>query len=154
MTRPSGDRVEAAIRSLRETYRSFDVHQTSIALAPSSYDTALGDGLVDAAVRVENAAGEVLAVRDGDWREPRVRIDYREGTDLVGAVRAGLADATGVVPRVTGLRDVSMVAIHDRADASRPPKFALHVRFSARYEEGQPRDGIAWLDALEEPAVV
>ena len=154
MTLSSRDRVETALRSLRESYRSFDVHQASVALAPSSYDTALSDGLVDAAVRVENAAGEVLAVRENGWQEPRVRFDHREGADLVGAARAAFADLTGVVCRVTGLREVSMVTIHDETDASRPPKFALDVRLSGRYEGGEPLEGAAWRDGLEERVVV
>ena len=154
VTRPSRDRVEAALRSLRETDRRFDVHQTSVALAPSSYETALRDGLVDAAIRVENAAGEVLAVRESGWREPRVRLDHREGTDLVEAARTALAEATGVVCRVTGLREVSVVTIHDESDASRPPKFALDVRLSGRYEGGEPRGGVVWRDRVDERAVV
>jgi hypothetical protein len=152
VTPSSPDRVEAALRSLRETYRAFDVHQTSVALDPPAYETALGDGLVDAAIRVENAAREVLAVEEGGWRVPRVRVDHREGTDLVEAVRGELVDLTGVVCRVTGLREASMVAIHDGADPDRSPKFALDVRFSGRYEDGDPHDGAAWRDGLEERA--
>jgi hypothetical protein len=154
MTLSSRDRVEATLRSLRETYRSFDVHQTSVALEPTSYDTVLDDGLVDVEVRIENAAGEVLAVEEGGWREPHVRVDHREETDLVEATRAALADLTGVVCRVTDLREVSMVTIHDEADADRPPKFALDVRFSGRYARGNPGDGVAWCDGLETRAVV
>jgi len=148
VTLSSRDRVEAALRSLRETYRSFDVHQTSVALDPPSYDAALSDGLVDAAVRVENATGEVLGVEEDGWREPRVRVDHREGTDLVEAARSALSDLTGVVCRVTGLRDVSMVAIHDESDADRSPKFALDVRLSGRYEAGEPGEGAAWREGV------
>jgi hypothetical protein len=154
VTRSSRDRVEAALRSLREAHRSFDVHQASVALAPPSYDTALSDGLVDASIRVENAAGEVLAVEEGGWREPSVRFDHEEGADLVEAARRAVADLTGVGCRVTGLREVSMVTIHDEADAGRPPKFALDVRLSGRYEGGEPRDGAAWRDGLDPRATV
>ena len=154
MSITSRDRVERALRSLGETYRSFDVHQTSVALAPTSYETALSDGLVDAAIRVENGAGEVLAVEEGRWREPHVRLDHDEGTDLVESARSSLAETTGVDCRVTGLRDVSMVTIHDEADRDRPPKFALEVRLSGRYEGGEPRSGAAWRDGVEEGALV
>ena len=154
MTLTSRDRVERALRSLRETYRSFDVHQTSVALAPTSYETALSDGLVDAAIRVENGAGEVLAVEEGRWREPHVRLDHADGADLVEAARSALAEATGVVCRVTGLRDASMVTIHDEADGDRPPKFVREVRLAGRYEGGEPRGGAAWRDGIEEGALV
>ena len=153
VTSSSRDRVETALRSLREKHRSFDVHQASVALAPTSYDTALSDGLVDAAVRVENAAGEVLTV-EGDWREPRVRVDHREGTDLLETARSALADRTGIVCRVTGLQEVSMLTIHDEADTDRAPKFALDVRLSGRYESGEPRDGHVWHHGIENRAVV
>jgi hypothetical protein len=148
VTRSSRDRVEAALRSLREPCRSFDVHRTSVAVDPPAYEAALGDGLVDAAIRVEKAAGEVLGVEAGGWREPRVRVDHREGTDLVEAARSALADLTGVVCRVTGLREVSVVALHDEADADRPPKFALAVRLSGRYEGGEPGEGVAWREGI------
>lgn len=153
MTTSSRDRVEAVLRSLRERHRSFDVHQTSVALAPAVYDTALGDGLVDATVRVENAAGEVLAV-EGEGSEPCVRVDHREGTDLAETVRSALADATGVTCRITDLREVSMLTIHDEADTERPPKFALDVRLTARYEGGDLGDGLVWRDGVEQRAPV
>jgi len=154
VTGSSCDRVEAALRSLRETYRSFDVHQASIALERPSYETALSGGLVEASVRIENGSGEVLAVEEGDWREPRVRVDHEDGATIVEAARSALADLTGVACRVTDLREVSMVTIHDETDGTRPPKFALDVRLLGRYVDGKPRGGTAWRDGLEEPAVV
>ncbi|MEF8843077.1 MAG: hypothetical protein V5A62_15880 [Haloarculaceae archaeon] len=154
MTRSSHDRVEAALRSLRETYRRFDVHQASIALERPSYETALSGGPVEASVRVENGAGEVLAVEEGNWREPRVRVDHEDGAAIVEAARSALADLTGVACRVTDLREVSMVTIHDETDGTRPPKFALDIRFTGRYEGGEPRGGAAWCDGLETRVVV
>jgi len=154
VTRSSCDRVEAALRSLRETYYTFDVHQASIALERPSYETALSGGLVEASVRVENGSGEVLAVEEGDWREPRVRVDHEDGAAIVEAARSALADLTGVACRVTDIREVSMVTIHDETDGTRPPKFALDVRFTGRYEGGEPRSGAAWCDAFEPRAVV
>lgn len=150
VTRPSRDRVEQVFRSLRETFRAFDVYQTSAALAPTAYETVLGDGLVDAAVRVENAAGEVLAVDDGGWREPRVRFDHDGDGDPVESAQSAFADLTGVVSLVTGLSEVSIVTIHDETDVDRPPRFLLDARFLARYESGDPRSGVAWCDQVEE----
>ena len=154
VVRSSRDRVERVFRSLRETYRSFDVHQTSVALTPTAYETVLRDGLVDAAVRVENADGAVLAVEDDGWREPRVRFDHEEGVGPAECAQSAIADLTGVACRITGPSEVSMVTIHDQTDADRPPKFVLDVRFLARYEGGTPRDGAAWRDEVErEPGV-
>lgn len=149
MTLSSRDRVERVFRSLRETDRSFDVHQTSVALTPDSYETVLRDGLVDAAVRVENADGEILAVEENGWREPRVRFDHVEGVDPVESAQSAIEDLTGVACRLTGLSDVSMVTIHDETDTDRPPKFVLDVRFLARYEGGEPRGGTVWRDEVE-----
>ena len=153
MTPSSRDRAEAALRSLREAYDSFDVHQTSVALEPAAYDTVLGDGLVYAAIRVENDAGEVLAMENGGWREPRVRFDHEEGTNPVETARSALVDSTGVVCRMTDLRTVSVLTIHDEMDVSRSPKFALDVRLSGRYEDGDPGDGLAWRDGVGERVI-
>ncbi|MFC6939289.1 hypothetical protein ACFQE8_04845 [Salinirubellus sp. GCM10025818] len=153
MTPPSRDRAEAALRSLRGAYDSFDVHQTSVSLDPGAYDTALHDGLIDAAIRVENDAGEVLVVEDRSRCEPRVRFDHEAGSDLAETARSALADTTGVVCRVTDLRRVSVLAIHDETDASRPAKFALDVRLSGLYEGGEPGNGFDWCDGLEVQAI-
>jgi hypothetical protein len=153
VTPPSRDRAEAALRSLREAYDSFDVHQTSVALDSADYDTALHDGLIDAAIRVENDTGEILAVEDRGRCEPRVRFDHEAGNDPVETARSTLADTTGVVCRVTDLRRVSVLSIHDETDAGRPAKFALDVRLSGLYEGGEPGNGLDWCDGLDDRAI-
>jgi len=155
MGEPSRDRVTETLERLKQRYSAFDVQQTSVGVPSDVYEQAVDGGVLDASVRVHNDAGEVLvAETDERWDPPRVQYDPDDlGSDPESELEAVIHAETGVDCRVEDLLDVSIVAVHDEDDESRPPAYVLQANFEGRYESGSPTGRRAWREEAEEANV-
>lgn len=151
----SRDRVEARLSSLEATYRSFPVNQTTLSVPGDAYELERGrcaDGLVDAYVRVENDADEVLLVRNGDaWTLPRTEPSRDERLEA-GTCRA-LQRSTGVACEVTDLTRATIVGVRDDDDPDRDPMYRLVTLFAATHAGGAPDAGVQWRPEVPEAAL-
>jgi len=132
------DLVGESIRELEDRFGSFPVNQTTLRLSSEAYADALQRaeaGVADLYVRVSNAQGEVLHVRDGDRpRVPRCAGPLRGRP--VERARQAVREATGVACTVDDVVRVTIAGVRDGSDADAPPAYRLLVLF-----EGSPVDG-------------
>ena len=145
---PSRARVTARLAQLQDAYDGFDVHQTTVSVAPSAFERAVegSDVVAQAAVRVQDDDGRYLVVPDGDdWVDPSGPVST--GQSIVDTAVELVERQTGVTPYVDGLERVSIVCVNcdDPADEQ---LYQIYALFHARPVEGTVTGDAAW---REEP---
>lgn len=141
---PSRARVTARLAQLQDAYDGFDVHQTTVSVAPTEFERAVegSDVVAQAAVRVRDDEGRYLAVPDGDdWVDPSGPIST--GQSIVDTAVELVERQTGVTPYVDGLERVSIVCLNCD-EPSDEPLYQLHALFSARATEGAVSGDAEW----------
>ncbi|WP_225333653.1 hypothetical protein [Halomicrobium urmianum] len=133
------DLIGESIRELEERFGSFPVNQTTLRLSSEAYADALDRaeaGVADLYVRVKNAQGEVLHVRDDERpRVPRCVGTLRD--EPAERARQAVREATGVACTVDDVARVTIAGVRNGEDDDAPPAYRLLVLF-----EGSPADGI------------
>lgn len=150
----SREAVQDRLESLQRTYGNVTVNQTTISLPADRFRAVAEqytDGLVDAYVAVRNHDEEVL------------HVDAEEGLELPGTAtesdespearaRRAVEEATGVVCRIDGLREVTIAGIRDADEPEGKTLYRLVVVFSAEYLEGAVEADAEWADRAREVA--
>ncbi|SDJ74771.1 hypothetical protein SAMN05216226_108145 [Halovenus aranensis] len=150
----SQETVEEYLSALEESYRSFPVNQTTVAVAVEKYqrerERAVA-GSVDSYAKVTNEADDVLHLEeDGDLRLPSARTSDGEiGRATVDAVE----HSTGVTPRIDGIEQATILGIHDTGSAHETV-FRLAVIFEATRQAGSPNADAVWHSTAEIPEIV
>ncbi|WP_254543503.1 NUDIX domain-containing protein [Halomarina pelagica] len=141
------ERVSECLRALDGSYSGFAVRQTTVSVRSEVYDrvASLADGgVVDAAIRVRNAADEVLAVREDErgWTDP-YGVVRRDETIESGA-RRSLRERTGVEASLDDLLGVTIVCLTDARSSGKEPLYRLSALFAGDHVDGDPGPDCAW----------
>ncbi|MFB6183276.1 MAG: NUDIX hydrolase [Haloarculaceae archaeon] len=132
----SRERVASRIERLEETYESFPVNQTTLAVPARGYERALErskKGLADVYIEVYNDDGEVLLVHSEGSREiPRGQTKSNES--LEAGARREVRESAGVECTIEDIHQATIFGVVDEDDADRDPVYRLVVVFVGRFE--------------------
>jgi ADP-ribose pyrophosphatase YjhB (NUDIX family) len=148
--------VEERLAALQETYDGVTVNQTTISLPADRFRAVTEEytgGLVDAYVAVRNRDDEVLHVNAEEGLELPGTATGRD-EPLERSARRAVEDATGVVCRIDGLREVTIAGMRNADDPDAETVYRLVVVFSAEYLEGAIESEAQWAERAREAAPV
>lgn len=143
---PSRARVTARLAQLQDAYEGFDVHQTTVSVAPTEFEQAVegNEVVAQVVVRVRDGEGRYLAVPDGDdWFDPSGPVSTSQS--IVDTAVDLVTDRTGITPLVDRLDRVSIVCINCE-EPSDEPLYQLYTLFEGRAAEGTVAGDARWRD--------
>lgn len=149
----SQETVEEYLSALEESYQSFPVNQTTVAVSVDEYQRErerADAGSVDSYAKVENEGGEVLHLDEGDLALPSARTS--EGNIERVTVDA-VEESTGITPRIEDIEQATILGIHD-TESDHETVFRLAVVFEASHRSGSPTADAVWHPSAELPEIV
>jgi ADP-ribose pyrophosphatase YjhB (NUDIX family) len=151
----SRDVVEERLGALEEAYASFTVNQTTLSVAPETYQRArdrFTEGLADAYVQVYDDGDDVLLVEgEREWVVPSVSPPSDD--PLERGVSRAVADHTGVECAVTDLERVTILGVCDQEEPERATVYRLVAVFTAERTGGAPEENAEWHSDLPDSAL-
>ncbi|MFC5970428.1 NUDIX domain-containing protein [Halomarina salina] len=149
------DRVRSILSSLRGTYGHCPVRQTTISVPTTTYDRLRGlaeRSVVDVGVRVNNARGESLVVRnEGGWTDPCGHVEDGESIEA-GACRV-FHETADFTCDIEGLLGITILCLTDASDAARAPIYRLGALFDGGRTEGTGCEECQWRPVKSGPFV-
>ena len=149
----SRDAVEALLEELRTEYDDFERIEKTWSHPPARHRSIVerfeNDGLGGAGAWITNEDGEVLLVRnEGDegWSDPGGKVE--PGESVEAAAKREVREETGIRWRLTGLREVHVIA-NRPADGDGPPVYEAIVIFDGEHVAGEPRPRDGEIAAVE-----
>jgi len=142
----SSANVESCIAMLEESYSSFSVNQTSIAVSTAQYEQAKEEARkdrLDLYAKVRNSDNEVLHVRtDGAVALPSTTTAGERS--LEQAVCETVADRTGIECSITGVDRATILGISERGNEEADTIYRLAVLFEATQDAGSANENAVW----------
>ena len=150
----SYESVEAYLSTLDESYDSFTINQTTLAVSSARYERererAIA-GAVDLYTKVRNDDCEVLHLRKQD---ELVLPSTRTATTPLEHVATEMVEGrTGVTCQIDGVEHATILGIHD-GGADHATIYRLLVVFEAQHTDGSPAENAVWQSKSEEPQLV
>lgn len=138
--------VESYLSTLGETYSSFAVNQTTLAVCSARYEREVehaGAGCITVYTKVHNDSSEVLHVDEDESLElPSTTIQGLHR--LEPAAREAVEETAGIECSLARLEQATIFGIRDADDPSRGTVYSLAVVFEATYESGPVEDEAVW----------
>jgi hypothetical protein len=147
----SSANVESCIAMLEESYRSFSVNQTSIAVSSAQYEQVKSEARedrIDLYAKVENSNNEVLHIVTGDT-VTLPSTTTSGGRPLEQAVCETVTDQTGIECSVTGVDRATILGISGSQDEE--TIYRLAVLFEARHVAGSANQNAVWQQTTTAP---
>lgn len=137
--------VESYLSALDETYGSFSVNQTTLAVETSRYEherEKAGAGRVDIYTKVHNDQSEVLHLQQEETLElPSATVSDKE---FESAATSAVEDRTGIECEVTGIDQATILGVRDINDDSRETVYRLAIVFEATHNSGSVDNTAVW----------
>lgn len=148
--------VENHLEQLGETYQSFAINQTTVAVATDRYERekATSDPeVIEVYTRVHNDDSEILHVNDGDALE-LPRATTASVTDVEATARQAVEDAAGIECILEGLDAVTIIGVRDANDDSRPTVYRLIAVFDAVVADDTAATDVEWEQGFERDRLI
>jgi hypothetical protein len=147
--------VESYLSMLDQSYGSFSVNQTTVAVSQSRYERErekAGDGSVDVYTKVRNDESEVLHVQNEETRElPSATVTDAE---FERAAATAVETEAGVDCRITGVEQATILGVRNIDDDTHKTVYRLAVVFEASYTSGSVTGDAEWHDTTTQPEPV
>jgi len=142
----SSANVKSCIAALEESYSSFSINQTSIAVSPAQYEQACEEARedrIDLYAKVRNDDAEVLHVQKQDAVAlPSTSTAVDRSLEL--AVCDAVAEVTGVECSITAVDRATIIGISNAEDDDCGTIYRLAIVFEATRESGTANADAVW----------
>ena len=147
--------VESYLSALDESYDSFSVNQTTLAVSSGRYERErekAGAGRVDLYAKVTNDNSEVLHVEQEDSLGLPATTTTEETFEH--AACTAVSELTGVDCRIVDVEQATILGIRDADDRARETVYRLAVVFEATHRSGTVNGNAVWESTVEKEASV
>lgn len=148
----SSANVERCLSMLEESYGSFSINQTSLAVPQAEYEQAkkeARDDRIDIYAKVKNDDSEVLHVRQQDTVTLPSTTSSPDGPIEREAKRA-VQQRTGVECSISGVEQATILGITND-DGGSETIYRLAVLFGASHDDGALKENAIWQQTVETP---
>jgi len=147
--------VESYLSVLDQSYGSFSVNQTTVAVSQSRYERErekAGAGSVDVYTKVRNDESELLHVQNAETLElPSTTVTDEE---FERAAATAVENETGIDCRIVDVEQATILGVRNIDDDSHKTVYRLAVVFEASHSSGSISSDAEWQETATQPKLV